>query len=39
VYSFTGIEDNDAQYFVIGIKDDTPVVMDVTDHVLQPVVE
>lgn len=39
VYSFTGIEDNDAQYLVVFIKDDSPHVMDVTDHVLQPVEE
>lgn len=38
-YSFTGIGDNDAQYFVISWKDDTPHVFDVTDHVLQPVEE
>lgn len=38
-YSFTGIADNDAQYFVIAWKDDTPHVFDVTDHVLQPVAE
>ncbi len=38
-YSFTGIGDNDAAYFVISWKDDSPHVFDVTDHVLQPVVE
>lgn len=38
-YSFTGIGDNDADYFVISWKADTPHVFDVTDHVLQPVVE
>jgi len=38
-YSFTGIADNDAQYIVVFIKDDSPHVFDVTDHVLQPVVE
>ncbi len=38
-YSFTGIVDNDAQYQVIAWKDDAPHVFDVTDHVLQPVVE
>ena len=38
-YSFTGLLDNDAQYFVISWKDDTPHVFDVTDHVLQPVPE
>ena len=38
-YSFTGISDNDANYLVVFIKDDSPHVMDVTDHVLQPVVE
>jgi len=37
-YSFTGLLDNDAQYFVIAWKDNTPHVFDVTDHVLQPVV-
>jgi len=38
-YSFTGISDDDAQYFVISWKDDTPHIFDVTDHVLQPVEE
>ncbi len=38
-YSFTGIGDNDAAYLVVFIKDDSPHVFDVTDHVLQPVVE
>ncbi len=38
-YTFTGILDNDVAYFVVFIKDDTPHVMDVTDHVLQPVLE
>lgn len=38
-YSFTGITDNDANYFVIAWKDNTPHVMDTTDHVLQPVEE
>jgi len=38
-YSFTGIQDNDAAYFVISWKDNTPHVFDVTDHVLQPVEE
>lgn len=38
-YSFTGLIDNDAQYFVISWKDNTPHVFDVTDHVLQPVTE
>lgn len=38
-YSFTGLEDNDAQYLVIAWKDDSPHVFDVTDHVLQPVTE
>jgi len=38
-YSFTGIADNDAQYFVISWKDDTPHVFDVTDHTLTPVEE
>ncbi len=38
-YSFTGLTDNDAAYQVIAWKDDTPHVFDVTDHVLQPVVE
>jgi len=37
VYSFTGLSDNDLQYFVISWKDNTPHVFDVTDHVLQPV--
>jgi len=38
-YSFTGLENNDAAYFVISWKDDTPHVFDVTDHVLQPILE
>lgn len=38
-YSFIGITDNDATYFVISWKDDTPHVFDVTDHVLQPIAE
>ena len=38
-YSFTGLEDNDAQYLVYAVKDDSPHVFDVTDHVLQPVAE
>ncbi len=38
-YSFTGIVDNDAAYQVISWKDDSPHVFDVTDHVLQPVIE
>lgn len=33
-YSFT-VYDDDAQYFIISWKDDTPHVFDVTDHVLQ----
>ncbi len=39
VYSFTGIENNNLEYFVVFFKDDSPHVMDVTDHVLQPVLE
>ena len=38
-YSFTGLLNNDAQHFVISWKDNTPHVFDVTDHVLQPLVE
>lgn len=38
-YSFTGLDNNDAQYFVISWKDETPHIFDVTDHVLQPVEE
>ena len=38
-YSFAGILDDDAQYIVVAWKDNTPHVFDVTDHVLQPVVE
>jgi len=38
-YSFTGLLDNDAKYFVVSWKDDSPHVFDVTDHVLQPVLE
>jgi len=38
-YSFTGLKNNDAAYFVISWKDDTPHVFDVTDHILQPVLD
>lgn len=38
-YSFTGVGDNDAAYFVVSWKADSPHVFDVTDHVLQPVLE
>lgn len=38
-YSFTGLTDNDAKYFVIAWKDNTPHVFDCTDHVLVPVAE
>jgi hypothetical protein len=38
-YSFTGITDNDAKYFVVAWKDNTPHVMDCTDHVLVGVEE
>jgi len=38
-YSFTGLWDDDARYFVIAYKDNTPHVMDGTDHVLVPVEE
>lgn len=38
-YVFSGVSDNDAQYLVYAKKDDTPHVMDVTDHVLQPELE
>lgn len=38
-YSFTGIADNDATYFVVFHKDASPNIFDVTDHVLQPVIE
>ena len=38
-YSFTGLDDNDAAYFVLSWKDDTPHIFDVTDHVLQPTLE
>ncbi len=38
-YSFTGIPDNDANYQVISWKDDSPHVIDVTDHILTPEVE
>jgi len=38
-YSFTGLTDNDSQYFVVAWKDDAPHVFDVTDHNLQPVAE
>lgn len=38
-YSFTGLPDNDAAYLVVFIKDGSPNVFDVTDHVLQPVIE
>lgn len=36
-YSFTGLTDNDAQYMVYSIKDDSPHVFDATDNVIQPV--
>lgn len=36
VYLFTGIEDDDSNYFVIAWKDDSPHVKDVTDHNLEP---
>ncbi|MCK5603455.1 hypothetical protein KAR91_16340, partial [Candidatus Pacearchaeota archaeon] len=35
-YSFENIADDDAQYQVYAWKDDSPHVMDVTDHVLLP---
>jgi hypothetical protein len=38
-YSFTGLEDDDSAYLVYSVKDDTPHVFDVTDHVLTPVEE
>jgi len=38
-YSITGIGDNSAAYLVVAWKDNSPHVMDVTDHVLQPVVD
>ncbi len=38
-YTFPAIVDNDSQYFVVFIKDDTPHVFDVTDHVLTPEAE
>lgn len=38
-YSFTGLTDNDARYFVVAWKDNTPHVFDCTDHVLTPVAE
>lgn len=38
-FAFTGLPDDDAQYLVVGWKDDSPHVFDVTDHVLQPVEE
>jgi len=38
-YSFTGIADNDSAYLVVYLKDDTPHVMDVSDHNLTPVAE
>ena len=37
-YQFEWIPDSDAQYLVVGIKDDSPHVFDVTDHVLDPLV-
>jgi len=39
VYSFTGLVDGGAVYLVVFFKDDTPHVMDVTDHNLTPVAE
>ena len=38
-YTFPAIVDNDSQYFVVFIKDGSPNVFDVTDHVLTPVAE
>ena len=38
-YSFTGLTDGSSVYQVIAWKDDSPHVMDVTDHVLVPVAE
>lgn len=38
-YSFTEIVDDDARYFVVAWKDNTPHVFDCTDHVLVPVEE
>jgi len=38
-YEFTGLDNNDPQYFVVGWKDDSPHTYDVTDHVLVPEVE
>lgn len=38
-YLFTGIVDTDAQYLIVFLKDGSPNVFDVTDHVLQPVAE
>lgn len=38
-YSVTGLSDDDANYIVVGWKDDTPHVLDVSDHVLQPVAQ
>jgi len=35
-YSFTITNDSDAKFFVYSFKDDTPHVMDATDHVLTP---
>lgn len=38
-YSFTGLTDDDAKYFVVAWKDNTPHVFDCTDHVLVPTEE
>lgn len=37
-YSFTYVPDTDDQYLVVALKDDTPHVFDVTDHVVEPAV-
>jgi len=37
VYAFADITDNDSAYLVTFVKDDSPHVMDVTDHNLTPV--
>ncbi len=38
-YEHTGLEDDDARYFVVAWKDGSPNVFDVTDHVLEPTEE
>ena len=38
-YDFTGLGNDDSDYYVVSFKADSPHVMDITDHVLQPIEE